>query len=193
LSKPLILAWTGPDFIMAVPVCQWLVAAALIGIAHGNTVNLLSMSGHQKYASLSIASGQVINVILSFLLIRNLGIVGVSMATFIAAVPTYIGLIEGYASKIHGKPFWLFYKATVLPSVIPALVMTGMMLTVMNFRNLTNLFEVAILEGFGIVVFGAVYWIIGFNAKERAYFKDKLQRALMRRNKTTTPNNPTLT
>jgi len=193
LSEPLILAWTGPDFLMAVPVCQWLVAAAMIGIAHGNTVNLLSMGGYQKYAALSIAAGQVLNILLSFLLIRHLGIVGVSMATFIAAVPIYIGLIEGYVSRLHGQPIWHFYKATVFPSVIPALVMTGMILAVLNFRSLTNLVEVAILEVLGIAVFGAVYWIIGFRAKERAYFKEKFRRALIRRNKPNPPKDTTLT
>jgi O-antigen/teichoic acid export membrane protein len=193
LSEPLILAWTGPDFLMAVPVCQWLVAAAMIGIAHGNTVNLLSMGGYQKYAALSIAAGQVLNILLSFLFIRHLGIVGVSMATFIAAVPIYIGLIEGYVSRLHGQPIWHFYKATVFPSVIPALVMTGMILAVLNFRSLTNLVEVAILEVLGIAVFGAVYWIIGFRAKERAYFKEKFRRALIRRNKPNPPKDTTLT
>jgi O-antigen/teichoic acid export membrane protein len=190
LSEPLILAWTGPDFLMAVPVCQWLVAAAMIGIAHGNTVNLLSMGGYQKYAALSIAAGQVLNILLSFLLIRHLGIVGVSMATFIAAVPIYIGLIEGYVSRLHGQPMWHFYKATVFPSVIPALVMTGMILAVLNFRNLTNLVEVAILQTIGMVFFGSIYWLIGFDSEERAYFMDKFRRALTRRkrtNRTTTP------
>lgn len=192
LSEPLILAWTGPDFLMAVPVCQWLVAAAMIAIAHGNTINLLGMSGYQKYAALSIAAGQLLNIVLSFLLIRPLGIVGVSMATFIAAAPIYIGLIEVRVCRLHGQTLWSFYRATVFPSIIPALIMTGMMLAVLRFRNLTNLVEVAILEILGIAVFEAVYWIIGFKAKERAYFKDKLLRALKRRKKTAPPNDPTL-
>lgn len=191
LSEPLILAWTGPDFLMAVPVCQWLVGAAMIGIAHGNSLNLLSMVGHQKYAALSVGAGQLLNILLSFLLIRHSGIVGVSMATFIAAVPIYIGLIEGYVSRLHGQPLWHFYKATVLPTVIPALLMTAMMLTVLNFWSLTNLVEVAILEVLGIGVFGGVYWIIGFRAKERTYFTEKLRRALIRRKKVNPPKDTT--
>lgn len=181
LSEPLIVAWTGPDFLMAVPVCQWLVAAAMITIVHGNTVNLLGMSGHQKYAALSIVAGQILNIVLSFLLIRPLGIVGVSMATFVAAVPIYIGLIEARACRLHRQTLWRFYWVTVFPSLIPALVMTGVILVALKFRPLTNLVEVAILEMIGVVVFGAVYWVVGFQAKERVYLKEKLRRALRRR------------
>ncbi len=181
LAEPLILAWTGPDFLMAVPVCQWLASAAMVSIIHSNTSNLLSMGGRQKFVAFAVFGGQIVNIILSFLLIRPLGIVGVSMATLVAAVPVYVILIERYAGRIHGRSLWQFYRETVLPSVVPALVMTVMFLLVLRYRSLTNLLEVAILEAFGIAVFGAVYWGIGFRSKERAYFKEKLKRALFRR------------
>jgi O-antigen/teichoic acid export membrane protein len=181
LAEPLILAWTGPDYLMAVPVCQWLASAAMVSIIHSNTCNLLSMGGRQKFVAFAVFGGQIVNMILSFLLIRPLGIVGVSMATLVAAVPVYVILIERYAGRLHGRSLWSFYRETVLPSVVPAVVMTVMFLLVLRYRSLTNLLEVAILEALGVAVFGAVYWGIGFRSKERAYFKEKLKRALFRR------------
>ncbi len=181
LAEPLILAWTGPDYLMAVPVCQWLASAAMVSIIHSNTCNLLSMGGRQKFVALAVFGGQIVNIILSFLLIRPLGIVGVSMATLVAALPVYVILIERYAGRLHGRSLWSFYRETVLPSVVPALIMAGMFLLVLRYWSLTNLLEVAILEAFGIAVFGSVYWGIGFRSKERAYFKEKLKRALFRR------------
>lgn len=181
LAEPLILAWTGPDFKMAVPVCQWLVAAAMIGIIHANTVGLLSMTGHQKYTAFVIIGGQILNLTLSILLIIPLGIVGVSMATFIASVPIYIGLIQIHASRLHGKSLWDFYRATLLPSLAPALAMAGLLLGILNFVNLTNLLEVAILEAIGMAFFGGIFWIIGFNAEERSYFREKILRSLNRK------------
>lgn len=181
LAEPLILAWTGKDFLMAVPVCQWLAAAAMVSIVHGNTLNLLSMGGHQKYVALCIVGGQLLNLVLSFALIRPLGIVGVSMATFIAAVPIYIGLIEWYAGRLHGRSVWEFYKAAVFPSAIPALLMAAMFVWVRRYWNLDNLIEVAVLETLGIIFFGSIFWFIGFRSKERRYFTDKLRRAVLRR------------
>ncbi len=181
LAEPLIVAWTGPSFNLAVPVCRWLVAAAMVAIIHGNTVNLLAMGGHQKYTAICIVAGQIVNLVLSVILIGPLGIAGVSMATFIASVPIYIGFIQVYASRMHGKSLWDFYRATLFPSVIPALAMTGLFVGVLNFVNLTNLVEVAILQTIGMVFFGSIYWLIGFDGEERAYFMDKIRRAVTRR------------
>ncbi len=181
LSEPLIVAWTGPDFRAASPVCQWLVAAAMVGIAHGNSTNLLSMGGYQKYVAFSIFAGQLLNVLLSFMLIKPLGITGVSMATFLSAVPIYIGLIQGLACRAYGQSYWRFYLGTLVPSLIPALIMSAFLLAALRFYNLTNLIEVAILECFGIVIFGGSFWLIGFKASERSYLKNKIGGALLRR------------
>lgn len=187
LAEPLIVAWTGPDYSGATPVCQWLVAAGMLVIAHGNSVNLLSMGGHQRYVAKSIFAGQFLNLALSLAFIKPLGITGVSMATFLAAVPIYAGLIQVKACKIYGLSFWTFYKETVGPSLIPGLLMSAFLLTVLRFHNLTNLIEVAILESLGVAVFGAFFWIVGFRASERAYFKDKIGKALLRRKKIKNP------
>jgi len=181
LAEPLIVAWTGPDFIMAVPVCQWLAAAAMIGIIHGNSVNVLSMGGHQEYVALCFVGGQILNLILSFALIRPLGIVGVSMATFIAAVPIQVILIEGFVGRLHGRSIWHFYRNAVLPSLVPVLVMAGMFLFALRYWKVDTLIEVAILETFGIIFFGIVFLFIGFRSSERAYLLDKLRRAFFRK------------
>ncbi len=178
LAEPLIVTWTGPDFLSAVPVCRWLVAAAMVGLVHGNTVNVLSMGGHHRHVALSIFAGQILNLLLSLILIRPWGIVGVSVATFISAVPTYVFLIEMFAGRVQGRSLWHFYRATVVPSVIPALVMAGMFFAVRRVWVLTTLAEVAILEVLGIAVFAAVYWVLGFQAKERSYFAEKVLRTL---------------
>ena len=181
LAEPLIIAWTGPDFKSATPVCQWLVAAAMLGIAHGNSVNLLGMGGYQKYVAICIFGGQLLNILLSFLFIKPLGISGVAMATFLAAAPVYIGLVQRKAGKIHDRSIWNFYWETVAPSILPAVVMSVGFITVLHFHLLTNLIEVAILESVGIVIFGACFWIMGFRASERAYLREKIGKVLLRR------------
>jgi O-antigen/teichoic acid export membrane protein len=188
LAEPLIVAWTGPDFLPAVPVCWWLTAAAMVGLVHANTVNVLSMSGHHRRVALTVFGGQILNLVLSLILIHPLGIVGVSMATFIAAVPTYVIFIEVFAGRLQGRSLWHFYRSTVLPSVVPVLVMAAVFFAVRRSWHLTTLVDVAILEIFGIAVFAAVYWVVGFHAKERAYFKDKVLRGLRGRATTDAEN-----
>ena len=54
LAEPLISAWIGPEFRQSVPVCQWLLAAVMISVIHGNTENILSRGGHQKFLAFSL-------------------------------------------------------------------------------------------------------------------------------------------
>ncbi len=186
LAEPLIIAWTGPEFKMAVPVCQWLVAAAMIGIIHGNTTNILSMGGYQRFLSFSLLGCQLLNLALTIIFIQFYGISGVAMATFIAYLPIYIGLIQTRAGKIHSRSHWDFYKNTVFPSVIPGVFMAGVLLGIMHLRPLTTLIEVAILEILGSAVFGGTFWVIGFNREERAYFKKKIFSQILKQKKRNT-------
>lgn len=184
LAHPLIIAWTGPEFRLAVPVCQWLAAAAIVSIVHLNSVNLLGMVGHQRYAALSLIALQALNLVLSVILIQRLGIVGVAMATFIAYVSLYVGLIQRHASKVSESSLWDYYIGALWPSVIPALIMSAGLIALLRYWTPTNLVEVAILEMICIAIFWLGFWIVGFTPSERSYFKDKVFNRLLRRTST---------
>lgn len=174
LAEPLIVSWTSPEFSASAPVCQWLAAAGMVAVVHGNTENLLSMSGHQRFLAFSILGCQFLNLALSLVFIHINGITGVAMATFIAYVPVYVGLIQIRACKIHGKSPWDFYRSTFFPSVVPGLAMAGFLIGIKQYWLLTSLLKVAIVECLGILVFAGLFWMIGFNSIERNYFKKRI-------------------
>jgi O-antigen/teichoic acid export membrane protein len=174
LADPLVNAWTGPEFREAGAVCRWLVAAVTISVFHGSSVNILSMGGHQQLTARALLGGQVLNIILSFLLIHPFGIKGVAMATCFAYVPLYIGTIQIYASRIHGRSPWDFYRHTVVPAILPALLMASLFLLIQQHWTLSNLVEVALVEILGIAVFAVAFWLVGFNAREKDYLREKL-------------------
>lgn len=181
LAKPLILAWTGPEFKMSVPVCRWLSAAVMISVIHGNTQNILSMGGHQRFLAFSILGCQLLNLGLSLYLIQIYGIAGVAMATFMAYVPVYVGFIQTKANRVHGRSHWHFYTRTVFPSLGPAVLMAAFLIGGQYLRPLSGLVEVAIMEILGALIFAGSFWLIGFNSKERAYFKEKIVSRFLRR------------
>lgn len=174
LADPLILAWTGPDFNVAATVCRWLAASAMINVFHGTTVNTLSMAGHQRFLAFTLLGVQVLNVILSCILIRPFGIVGVSMATFLAYAPVYVGIIQKYAGRIHGRSLFDFYRHTIAPAFLPALLMASVFLLILQHWRLSHLLEVALVQSFGMTIFFGAYWLVGFNAKERDYLMSKM-------------------
>jgi len=180
LAEPLILAWTGPDFRVAATVCRWLVAAAMINVFHGTTVNTLSMGGQQRFLAFTLLAGQVLNVVLSCLLIHPFGIVGVSMATFLAYAPLYVGVIQYYAARIQGRSPFDFYRHTIVPAILPALLMASVLLLILQYWRLSHLLEVALAQALGMTIFAGAYWLVGFNAKERDYLLSKLPFARFR-------------
>ena len=181
LAEPLISAWIGPEFRQSVPVCQWLLAAVMINVIHGNTENILSMGGHQKFLAFSILACQVLNLGLSLCLIQVYGIIGVAMATFIAYIPIYVGLIQTRAGRVHGRSHWDFYRHTVFPSIVPGLLMAAFLVAAQRYRPMTHLVEVAMLEILGSILFATAFWLMGFNTKERRYFKEKIIGRIFRR------------
>lgn len=186
LADPLVRAWTGPEFETAATVCQWLSAAVMVSVFHGTTMAVLSMGGHQKVTAFALVGGQVLNVVLSLVLIRTKGITGVAMATFLAYVPLYIGVMQTYAGKVYQRSLWDFYRRTLLPVLPPALLMTGLFLGVGRLWHLTHLLEVALLEVVGTGVFFLAFWGVGLDRDERTYFKEKVFRALARKGRPST-------
>lgn len=184
LAEPLILAWTGPDFRLATTACRWLVAAAIINVFHGSTINILSMGGHQRFLAFTLLGGQLLNVALSCILIHPFGIAGVSMATFLAYAPLYIGIIQSYAGRIHKRSLFDFYRHTVAPAILPALLMTSVFLLILQHFKLSHLVEIAIVEALGVLIFAGAFWLVGFNAKEREYLLGKMPFSRFRLQKT---------
>lgn len=174
LARPLIDSWTGPGFEEAVPACRWLAAAAMVAVIHANTSNLLSMVGHHRYLALSMLGSQVANLLLSLLLIGPLGIQGVAMATFLVQVPLSVALLQTRAGRLYDYGHLAFYRETVLPVLLPAAVMTAALLGLQRVLPWTNLAVVAGLEALGILLFAICYWFLGFDARERAYFRGRL-------------------
>ena len=185
LAKPLINSWVGAEFNeqqvqLSVWACQWLAGAAMIMVIHGNTANVLSMRGQQKFLAYSMIGGQLLNLTLTILFVRPLGIPGVAMATLISALisQVYIQIHAGLKFDYSIKDF---YFQTLFPVLVPILLMTTVFSLIQRNYTLTNLLEVAILELIGVILFWLTFWWIGFNQQERKYFKEKLLRKFLRK------------
>ena len=181
LAVPLINAWTGPEFALAAPTLYWLLGASMIGIIHGNTHNVLSMGGQQRYQAFSALAGQVLNIGLSVILVPQYGIVGVAAATFFSILPSDVGLIQTRAVRLYACSHWEFYKRTVFPSMPSALLVAGFLFAAQRWHRIDSMLEVALAEALALVVFGLSFWWIGFNADERQYFREKAWRRLRKK------------
>ncbi len=185
LARPLVLAWTGPELVDSAAALVWLAAAALVTVIHGNTVNVLSMAGHQRYLASAMIAGQLLNLGLSLVLIRYEGILGVAKATFISALPLQVLLIQRRANKVFGTSCWSFYWRTVAPCAIPTAILLGLFFGSRSYWEPGGLIGVAALEGIGAITFWAAFWAFGLSRRERVYFSEKVLSRLRKRRKAT--------
>ena len=134
------------------------------------------MGGYHTYVAWTRIASQAVSLVLAFALIGPYGLVGVAMASFIAEVPFQVGAMQIRAGLIHRRWHPVFYAKTLLPSVVPAALMTGTILGLEQVWEVNRLAEVAALELLAIGVFGVSFWLVGLSREERAYFADRLLR-----------------
>lgn len=181
LARPFIEAWLGPELAPAAFILQILLCASLITIIHSNSQNYLAMRGEQAALAGGVMGGEVLNVVLSIALITAFGLTGVAAATLVVAVVVNAGFVMQRVTKQQRSTRWFFYKKVLVPSVVPlagsALALVGLM----TVYPLTNLIEVGVAGGLGVVVFWGLYWPLGMNAAERRSVMERVGRRFARR------------
>jgi len=181
LARPLLVSWTSEEFLPSVHVLQILLVTVMINVIHSNSAILLSMRGRQRYLAFVLLGQQVANVALSLLLVRDFGILGVACATLITSIPFQFGLVQGRLRSLHGLTFRAYYGQTVVPSVLPTLLMVGVIGAWEYVHPVTGLLEVACVEATGAVVFGIAFWRLGMNPDERSDVAGLLRRVVKKR------------
>jgi O-antigen/teichoic acid export membrane protein len=85
-GRPFIARWMGVQYLDAYPVLVVLVLAYYLALVQGPAVGLLyGLSRHKYFAVVNSVEG-IVNLLLSILLVRRYGIVGVALGTLIPMV-----------------------------------------------------------------------------------------------------------
>jgi O-antigen/teichoic acid export membrane protein len=176
LIEPLLVAWMGEDFRHATVASQILLAAMLISVIHGNAANVLSMTGHQRYLAGAFFGGQMLNLTLTLLFIRWFGLMGVALATLISSALVDIGLVQPKANRSTDITFMRFYLSSVVPSIIPVLIMYGALFGIVRIYPPNSLFAIAVIEAVACLVFFSAFILLGLKKDERNYIYHKIRK-----------------
>ncbi len=178
LARPLIEAWAGEGFEGAVLCCRLLVAATLVAVVHGNTNNLLSMVGQHRFLALAMLLSQAVNVLLSLVLVRFLGLAGVALATLLVQIPLSAGAVQGRAGRLYDFPRRRFYGKVLGPSLLPALGMLAFLAGLQALAPVSGLLGVAAAEALACALFWGLFWAVGLSPSERQTLGERLRRRL---------------
>jgi O-antigen/teichoic acid export membrane protein len=114
----------------AVPVIQILAVAVTLRVANATGTTVLKGAGSvRSLAMVNLATG-VANLILSALLIKPYGLVGVAIGTLIPIAVSSIVIIFPRACRRVGLPLSVAVRRSVLPTIWPAVVVGALLYVV---------------------------------------------------------------
>lgn len=118
----LIRWWVGPSLAVEGRLLWVFAALCLTATPIHMAALLLAALGRHRPAALGGAAEAVLNLSLSLLLVRPLGVFGVALATLLSALVTNAWVATGAAARELDLGVWAYVRQTIVPALPPTLV-----------------------------------------------------------------------
>jgi O-antigen/teichoic acid export membrane protein len=181
-AATLIHAWLGPGWDASAQVTQILAAVVIIRAAIAMPSTMLQGTGHHRFVAAASACGAAANLVLSLVMVAVWGIVGVALATAIAAMLTAV-LVFPRSCRVVGLGVWAGCRSILVPAVWPALF-AGALVNWLQRALPIGVVPALITVTLGMAVYAAVFALFGLDREERRWFLSVWQRIASRRSQT---------
>jgi O-antigen/teichoic acid export membrane protein len=176
LAPSLLTLWIGPEYAVYWPVVLLISLSSVVGISQYPAGAMLQgMARHNILAVTSILNG-IINLGLSVLLVRQMGITGVALGTFVPAVLEGI-VIMPFTMRLLGVSWSNVVRDAWIPALAPALPAVAVLIALQAAIKPGNWFVLGLIAALGGVVYATVYFIFRATSTEREMVWNALSRA----------------
>lgn len=185
LAHPLVHSWVGEKMIDSAVVIQILAVAVALRVGNATGTTLLKGAGQVRYLAFVNISTGVINLLLSALLIRPFGLVGVAAGTLAPIAFSSIFVLFPASCRRVDLRLSEGFRRAVWPAVWPTFV-AGLLLA--GTRNISSgtLLAVLLQSGLAAVLYFALFFGIAVGRRDRQEYVDRLMN-LMGKNKRLVP------
>ena len=169
-GKAFIIRWMGPEYTDSFRVLTILLIGLLFNTIQISSKSILfSLSKHKMY-SITIVIEGFANLLLSIILVRKFGILGVAMGTTIPALITNLFIIPAYTNRVINIKISKYAKIILGIVSLGCVIHLGNWLLVKDFilNSYGRLFMLSVTTS---IVFLAFNIFIILNKDERKYFK----------------------
>lgn len=176
-GHPLILHWMGSGFEGSVASFYVLAFVGVIMVSHAAQSNvLLATGGHRLVALVWIVEGAA-NLLLSLILVRRFGAMGVALGTAIPMAVGHLGVITPVACRRAGISLREFARLTIVPSLAGSVPAAACCLAMRIWMPPSTTLQV-IAEGAAV---GIVYLIVasaaGLDRPTRQLYREQVTAA----------------
>lgn len=173
LAEPVILAWTGPEFLESVLLVQILVAVVLVRVATSTASTVLKGGGHHRLLAWSNSAAAAANIVLSVVLLKLYGLPGVAIATLIPIAIRAVMVVVPVACQRVGVSVGTFLAQAIWPALWPAVVAFGTLALVR--ADVTSLVDCVIYGGAASAGYAALFIGIAIGRDDRRRYATKLR------------------
>jgi O-antigen/teichoic acid export membrane protein len=172
LADPIVRGWVGPAMIGAVPVIQVLAFATTLRVANATGTTLLKGSGQVKYlAGVNLGTG-LANLVLSAVLVKPFGLVGVAIGTLIPITFSAVFIIFPAACRRVQLPVAQALRHAIWPAAWPGAVV-GVALFMVHRATQATL-PLAVLEAAAAALLYVGLFIIAVGRRDRAIYTARI-------------------
>ena len=180
LARPLIMIWVGPQFSESVNVIY--ILSVVVALRVGNATSAVILKGSDlhrflAFANLSMAIG---NLVLSVLLVRSYGLIGVAIGTLIPMMVTACFVVFPRACRRVGLSVWTVIGSSVLPAVWPAVVMGGFILLTRGLIQ-GSWSRLVLQSMLAAAIYGGLFLLFAIKRDERNWYLNKVKEIFRRR------------
>ena|GEM_PF-999209 len=179
LARPVVLVWVGPQFLDSVPIIYLLAIVVTIRVANSTATTILKgAEGHRllAYSNISIA---VTNLLLSILLVRYYGMIGVALGTLIPLGFVSMFVLFPAACRRVEVSIREALITAVWPAVWPGALTAAFLIIASQFAGPSAL--LILLEALSAgLLYAGTFLLLAVPRTERRWYLDKAKQVLQR-------------
>lgn len=154
LGKSIIASWVGANYVSSYPILVLLTVPRTLYLAQASSIRILLGIGRHRVLAAVLWSEGATNILLSLLLARRFGVLGVAWGTAIPLACTSLFFLPRHLCRVLGLPLWSFLdRAYRLPFMLSLLL--GAALWFMSYTFPTHtVTELFLKIGAGGIAYG---------------------------------------
>lgn len=170
-GKAFIQRWVGQKYLDAYPILIVLVVSLIFAFMQSPSRQLLFGISKHKLFTISNSIEGIANLILSLILVRKYGLMGVALGTAIPMFLIKLFVQPIYTCMVINLGIKEYYFKVLMPTIFnSSIVLIGCWFIVKSFI-FANYLNLAFFVSAIIVMFTSAIFFLGFNSLERDYFK----------------------
>jgi O-antigen/teichoic acid export membrane protein len=179
LARPVIALWVGPEFGDSAPVVYLLALVVMMRLGCAAATILLEDGGRHRLLAITAITAGAANLLLSILLVRRLGLIGVALGTLIPLSAVSVLIVFPAACRRIGLRIRVAVSAAVAPALWPALPAAAL---AFGLRALTGdgLLPAAAQAIVAVLSYGWIFFGLALGSRERGWYLDNLKHLVRR-------------